>query len=68
MAKVRHRHVMTLHKHCSAGIDRYLDRIGVSRETFHSEGVDSEKLRAFGGYIANTLADLAEAEEHAQKE
>jgi len=65
MARVFLRHAYRLPRHCAAGIDRYLARLGVDRATVSGRGapgVDSTWLRAQGGIIARRLADLAEAE------
>lgn len=65
MAKVYLRHVYRLPRHCAGGIDRYLERIGKTRDDItgpDAPGIDSEWLRAQGGSTAQRLADWAEEE------
>ncbi len=68
MARVFLRHAHRLPRHCAGGIDRYLERLGVTRDQvtgISAPGLDSDWLRAKGGHIAKQLADMAEAEERA---
>lgn len=66
MTKVFLRHVNRLPMHCSEGVDRYLARIGKTREDItgpNAPGVDSEFLLSHGGIIARKLVQIAESEE-----
>lgn len=65
--KIFLRHVNKLPRHCAPGVDRYLKRIGKTRDDIsgpNAPGVDGDFLLKHGGQIAKMLVEIAEREQN----